>query len=411
MRARIAIAIALWLPAAACGDGSGAWAGVISDSAGVPVVVNPAEGSWTLQPMPTVVEELRIGSISGDAAYQFGQIASVDVDASGRIYVLDQQAAEVRVFDAEGQHERTLGRPGGGPGELSRAALAVLAGADGRVYVADVMAQRILAFGPDGSEVGSAPLAVQNGIPLRMLPAGEGRFAIQLRSMTLPGMSASVPMRDRILLRNPASESADTLVELESGGTLDFSGGTPRVRVFDPEPIWTLLGGGRVAHGRNDAFRVELRAADGALERVITRPTEPRPLAESDRSVFLEFMRRTVEQQGVPPAAADQFLSGVEFADRYPAFAALLGGPGGTLWAQRIVTAADVEAAGGTFSATDLGAPEWDVFDAEGRLLGAVRMPLRFQPLLVVGSRIYGVLRDELDVQHVVRLRIDGLGS
>jgi hypothetical protein len=38
-------------------------------------------------------------------------------------------------------------------------------------------------------------------------------------------------------------------------------------------------------------------------------------------------------------------------------------------------------------------------------------MPLRFQPLLVVGSRIYGVLRDELDVQHVVRLRIDGLGS
>jgi hypothetical protein len=101
-------------------------------------------------------------------------------------------------------------------------------------------------------------------------------------------------------------------------------------------------------------------------------------------------------------------LSAVEFAEQYPAFATLLAGPGGTLWAQRIATAADVEAAGGTFNAQDLGAPDWDVFDAEGRLLGALRLPPQFQPLRVVGDHIYGVLRDELGVQHVVRLRVDG---
>ncbi len=54
----------------------------------------------------------------------------------------------------------------------------------------------------------------------------------------------------------------------------------------------------------------------------------------------------------------------------------------------------------------DLGAPEWDVFDAEGRYLGVVTMPDRFAPRLFRGDHIYGVWRDELDVQYVLRLKI-----
>jgi hypothetical protein len=48
------------------------------------------------------------------------------------------------------------------------------------------------------------------------------------------------------------------------------------------------------------------------------------------------------------------------------------------------------------------------VFDHEGRYLGPIDMPARFQPMHVEGSNIYGVARDDLDVQYVVKLQLVG---
>ncbi len=55
-----------------------------------------------------------------------------------------------------------------------------------------------------------------------------------------------------------------------------------------------------------------------------------------------------------------------------------------------------------------MGAGEWDVFDAAGWFLGVVTMPPDFAPMLFVHDQIYGIWRDELDVQYVVRLRLVG---
>jgi hypothetical protein len=101
----------------------------------------------------------------------------------------------------------------------------------------------------------------------------------------------------------------------------------------------------------------------------------------------------------------------VQFADHYPAFASLLGGPEGTLWVQHIRTARQVKESGEEFDVQNVGAQDWDVFDAEGRFLGEATMPDRFQPLRVHGSHLYGVWRDELDVPYVMRLHVSGLAS
>jgi hypothetical protein len=411
------VVVLLVVHAGACEPGTTQWGGTERDSAGVTVVQNPLEGNWTLREQPQVVEELRIGAEEGDPVYQFGTVVSIDVDDAGRIHVLDQQASQVRVFDGEGKHVRTLGGPGGGPGELSPATMAVLAGPADVVYVADIMRQRIAAFGADGAETGSTPMLVQNGIPMRWDVSPGGRFVMQVRTMTLPGMTDTVPMKDRILVRDPASEQADTLLELESGRTFQFSGGgVPRFRLFESEPMWAVLEDGRIAHGRNDSYRIELLAQDRTVKRVITRPVERRPVTEADRTAILDMMRRTMEQQlaGQGPQAAAmarQIVQSTQFADHYPMFASLLGGPGGTLWVQRIRTAEDAKNEGGTFDAQDVGSSQWDVFDAEGRLLGMLQLPAKFQPMRVDGEHIYGVLRDELDVQHVARLRVVGLAT
>jgi hypothetical protein len=53
-----------------------------------------------------------------------------------------------------------------------------------------------------------------------------------------------------------------------------------------------------------------------------------------------------------------------------------------------------------------MGSNEWDVFDAEGRYLGVLAFPLRFQPIREVDGVIWGVERDEFDVQSVVGYRV-----
>ena len=60
--------------------------------------------------------ELVLGE-TGDSVI-FGDARDVAVDAGGRIYVTDGQAASVRVFDTTGVLIRSLGRLGDGPGEF-----------------------------------------------------------------------------------------------------------------------------------------------------------------------------------------------------------------------------------------------------------------------------------------------------
>ena len=401
---------------AACSDGGGEeWGGTMTDSAGIVVVHNTGDEDWSLVAQPVVTEELSLGELDGAAELQFGQIAAIDVAPDGTMYVLDQQAAQVRVFDATGEFVRTVGKPGNGPGELSPGTAGLLVGDGDTLHVADMMRQRIQRYGPDGEDAGGAPVPFAEGIPIVWSITPERQFVTQVRVMRMPGTpDAAAPRapRDWLLLRDASGTVVDTLIGLESGQTLDFSGDAPRMRLFSSEPVWALLSDGSLVHGRNDGYRLEVVDAAGTVERVVTRPFGREAVTESDREGLRRLMREAMQQQAqAPPAAIEQFISSIEFADHYPAYARILGGPGNTIWVQHIRTAAMAEREGRTFDPQDIGAPEWDVFDREGRFLGVLTMPPRFQPLRVVDDRVYGVQRDELDVQHVVRLRVTGLGT
>jgi hypothetical protein len=105
-------------------------------------------------------------------------------------------------------------------------------------------------------------------------------------------------------------------------------------------------------------------------------------------------------------------LGGIpHFADYFPAFNIIVGsGPNGTIWVQHIQPLSELSegALAAITGRGGFGGPDWDVFDAQGRFLGVVTMPRDFTPKLFRGDKIYGVWRDELDVQYVLRLRIVG---
>ena len=69
---------------------------------------------------------LELGSFDGPGADVFGHISSVAVGLDGKIFVLDDLAQEIRVFDANGSHLYSFGRRGEGPGEFRYAEVVIL---------------------------------------------------------------------------------------------------------------------------------------------------------------------------------------------------------------------------------------------------------------------------------------------
>jgi hypothetical protein len=193
-----------------------------------------------------------------------------------------------------------------------------------------------------------------------------------------------------------------------SGKTISFSGGAPEWYLFSAEPLWALFGN-RILYAVNDRFRIGVYGPGAVLERVIEKPFTRDPVTEADQNTLKDIFQKLFVDQGVPPQVASQLMTRVHIAEFYPAFAQMLAGPNGTILVQRIEPLSDLteeERKGLDITSGIMASRDWDVFDGEGRFLGTVAMPVRFQPVQFRGNEIYGTQSDELDVQYVVKLVI-----
>ncbi|NIM50623.1 MAG: hypothetical protein GTN62_09865 [Gemmatimonadales bacterium] len=396
--------------AGACSGGV-EWTGTLTDSAGIAIVANPSEGMWTPATRWTVEEELRIGAVEGDPDYQFGQIGGIALGSGGGIFVLDGQAQEVRVFTPDGQYQQTVGGPGQGPGELT-GAMSLVMGPGDTLFVPDIQTQRINRYAPDGTALESVRLSLEDGLPAVFRATPSGVIAEQVRPLALPDRPAPDSLDAIVLLASDGSV-ADTLMKFPSGKTLNLGGSTPELNLYSREAVWELTPDLRLLFGVNDEYRIHVYLADGTCERILSKPFHRAPVSEQDKEAVMGFLERAWTDAGVPPAVLPQLKSIVHFGEFFPAFSNIQSGPNGTVWVQHTqsVAALSEEELEQFNLLEDSGAPDWDVFDSEGRFLGVVSMPRRFAPRLFRDNNIYGVWRDELDVQYVMRLRIVGAGG
>lgn len=412
MPTRTAAALFLLAPAVACAAGEAQWSGSIRDSAGIQIVENAGEPMWAEGEGWTVHEMLRIGTVEADPAYQFGRIGWLAPGSDGRIYVLDDLGQHVKVFSPMGAYERTIGKAGSGPGEMgpSQGGLGFLmVGAGDTVLVPDLANQRVNRWAPDGADAGSFALNLQAGFPVAWQTAPHGMLAEQVRYLDLTGAAQQVGRLDVVVLLASDGRVTDTLISFPPGEAIAFTGGMPEWTIYSPETGWSITDAGELLIGVSDRYRIRQHDASGALVRIITMPYEPRPVSDADRQAVLAFFRRIFRDQRVPPAIGEQLIqNNVHFGEYLPAFARAIGGPDGTIWVQHVAAASDMTEAqrdAANFM-EDIGAPSWDVLDRDGRFLGVVTMPDRFAPRSIVDDKIYGVWRDELDVQYVVVLEI-----
>lgn len=397
--------------AGACGAdaGSDRWEGTVRDSAGIVLVENRGAGAWGEGMDFRFETELRLGAEGARPELMFGRIADVAVDTSGRIYVLEPMAREVRVFDRNGEFLRRIGRRGAGPGEFGPGAAAVLVH-DDVLFVPDPGQGHVEAFSMTGGHRGSFSVGEGRALPLRWVGHPAGGYVVQVR--TVAGGARDEPVRDRLIRVTPFVSEPELLLEMPAGRSFEVRGGMPVFRFFEPEPAWTVLSDGSLVVARNDRYHFEIYDASGRLRGIATRPTERLPVRDRDREAVKAYVREAYVAQGMRRDRIEAALAEATFASEFPAFALLLPGPGGSLWVQRIRTAAESGWEEGTsFNALDLGAPVWDVFDRDGRYLGAVRLPEAFTPTRIRAQRVYGVARDASGVESVLVLRLTGTGA
>jgi hypothetical protein len=373
------------------------------DSAGVAIAENPAEGLWGDSDGWALEEELRFGGLEDQLPYQFGQVGSIAVDSKGQIYVSDSHAQEVRLFSAAGEFRRKLGRPGSGPGELGLGASVVLLAPGDTVLIPDIRNRRINRFGPDGKGLGSTPLRPEEGRPLRYDLTPAGGMSVQIRPLGSPG-GAEAGTMDALVAIEPSGLFGDTLLRIPTGGLLQG----PGITYFTPEPWWDVTDSLTVLFGMNDEYRIGFHDRAGTLRRIVSKPSAPRPITSRDIRAFFAYLDRAWLDAGVPPSRLSANHERVSFSETLPVFSRFHIGYLGSLWVQPVqapgeLTDEEIELYN---FLEDFGSGDWEVFDRVGRYMGVVTMPGRFNPRAFYGDKIYGVDRDEFDVQYVVRFRI-----
>jgi hypothetical protein len=405
----------------ACGgDGTaGGWDGVERDSAGITIVENFGTPLWGEEPLWTFHEVLRIGTAEGDPDYQFGSISAIGVLSDRRIVVADRLGHHLRYYSADGTYLMTVGTPGEGPGEFGSGFLGLMVAPGDTVLVIDAGNSQAHAIAPDGSWQGSFSLLPRDGFRFADFDtdlAGTIATVHAPLSTDEPGDTMNV-----ILQRDIRGAVLDTLGWVPSSRATSVQGDTRLRHYYRGFPSSTLCSGGNWV-GRSEAYTLTWYAPGGRPARRLTLRRERLALDERDQAMLREWVDEVLKEQGVPSGRAAEIRSRIRFEDHYPAFRRLNCGPEETVLVQRVRPLREIDAAervllrAGPRSPRPPGEPEWDVFDRNGRWLGSIVaswdgewMAARFVRDAATGVwYVYGVERDELDVDHVVGWRIEG---
>lgn len=372
------------------------WAGTIDTLAGGVVrVSSPETGIWPDGEGWRLVEEQRIGSALEEGPAMFGRVAAVEADEDGRIYVADSQAQEIRVFGPDGAHLFSFGRKGGGPGEFEQIS-GMGWGPDGHLWVMDTRNSRFAVFDRSGRHVtdhrrpgGIMMFSWPGGFDgegriydIGMVPDPDGPFQLTLIRYDHLGDRGIEP-RDTFIV--PRHE-AETFQLQDSQGRARIIAGVP----FAPSQVWRLADG-HVWIGVSDAYRLHRVRFEGDTVRVVERAFTPPHVTAAERDSVINGMAWFTDQGGRVDRS--------RIPDRKPAFQGLVQDDSGHLWVWPHLADGEPEAI--------------DVFDPVGRYLGRVptglAVPHNPRPV-IRGDHFYAVVRDDLDIQYVARLRVDGRG-
>jgi len=368
----------------------------VSDSAGVELVqsqrpVLASGAGWRAMDSAVV----RIGLRDGPAALQLAGVEGALRLADGRYVVADGGSRELRVFGSDGNHLRTFGGQGRGPGEFT--ALAGIGQSADGLWAYDFALRRITWFDPDSGLIAATTLGAE---PAALAPVGslpERSFVLrQLWGVAATATTTREGLRRDLVavVRTDSSGSRMDTIALAPGREViireEDGRGVMSRRPFGRNVV-AAVRDGRVVIGTADAPDVDEYEADGTLRRRIRFRDRPREIGQREIKAFISARLADVAPEEQPGLRAE--LEALPYPDRGPDYDRFVVDDLGNLWIRRWMA--------------DVAAPRtWSIVDTSGVWLTDVVLPAGFTLLDAADDLVIGVELDELDTESVVAYRL-----
>lgn len=343
--------------------------------------------------------DLIIGETDGADELVFSRISGLATDRRGRIYVADLESHEVRVFTPDGRLAYRIGRRGQGPGELQEPCCLALRNDDSTLWVRDNGNSRYESFtlgdtsatyrsmirlahrdrnrwAPVTFDADDGLIDIGNGLPDSTNRTDLVRFHLDTAGRILREDKIPPPPDDSVPRHAVRRKVPDGFVTFFL------------YPLFGPAELHAHAPNGERARAISSRYSIAWYGVDARLLRTLEQPHEGPPLsaaerARAERSIQDAMKRLSVPRGDIPFGVADrkQPLRNLYFDQE------------GRLWVE--------------LSVADGASPTAHVYSPDGRLLYTAQWPARtdLSHGAARGDVVYGVQRDSLDTERVVRLR------
>lgn len=384
---------------------------VVRDSSGVriveytletPVTALPHAPGLHLAPTPT----LRIGVMEGNPEYQLSRPVAGARLSDGSIALLEGTPAEIRIYAPDGTFRNRAGRQGEGPGEFTNPGALVALPGD-TLLVWDGRFRRLNRFAVDGTFLHAVTL--QETAPLEsirqvaLLGHGGALLFGSTASMDELGNRGRIVEPWGALPVTPEGTRLPVVAErpgMEQELRIRSNAGGEIVSVSIMGRWWwergyaAPSGEGAWFANRSTAEVIHIHPERGVDRRFrLLAPSEPFT-AEVIRE--LEALEMTAAEEGGFRAAMEADIALREYPERIPPVERVFGDAAGRAWLGLLTMPRRTLP-----SSSDTAISLWAVFERDGTLLGAVRLPERSRPLWANAEGVLLVEHDDMDVPYL----------
>ena len=378
--------------ATACQDDAtpGAPRSETRDSVGIQIIDNSRPTDDSRLPWRIGTEAaVSIGEVTGNESYMLHRASDAAVLPDGRIVIANTGTNELRVFDAAGVHQVTMGRTGEGPGEFTALARVELWPGDS-IVAWDSRSRVISVF--DSERTFGRSFALESD-----------ERPLEPRMVTRDGTVLG-SVEERFAEGYTRAEVTYQLRDAE--GAMQVSFGVHPGRESFTGPVGPIVSFGYLPFGRtlseapwgdliiiapNDRYEVHAYdRTDGSLARIVRRDyTNRAPTrAEVDEAVDESLARTGLTGQQLE-WTRDGYKA-MPLVESLPAFRGLVTDALDHLWVREA-----------TLPGMDMPAPLWTVFDPQGRALGFIETPSDLTILEIGSDYLLGSTTDDLGVESV----------